>query len=61
MVNHRDEYGIEVDAIVQLCGWRLGATENRLGEGQPEDTDTNLKHFTEQIDSQLSGSPTFSP
>jgi len=59
VLHYRDDYGIEVDAIVQLCDGRWGAIEIKLGEGQVEEAATNLKRFAEQIDSQRSGSPVF--
>ena len=58
-LHYRDDYGVEVDAIVQLHDGRWGAIEIKLGERQVEDAATNLKRFAEQIDSQRSGSPAF--
>jgi predicted AAA+ superfamily ATPase len=57
--HYRDDYGLEVDAIVQLRDGRWGAIEIKLGEGQVEQAATNLKRFSEQIDSQRSGAPAF--
>lgn len=57
--HYRDDYGLEVDAIVQLRDGRWGAIEIKLGEGQVEQAATNLKRFAEQIDSQRSGAPSF--
>ena len=57
--HYRDDYGLEVDAIVQLRDGRWGAIEIKLGEGQVEQAATNLKRFSEQIDSQRSGAPVF--
>ena len=59
VLDYRDDYGIEVDAIVQLCDGRWGAIDIKLGEGQVDAAATNLKRFAEQIDSQRSGSPAF--
>ena len=59
VLHYRDDYGIEVDAIVQLRDGRWGAIEIKLGEGQVDAAAANLKRFAEQIDSQRSGSPTF--
>ena len=56
VLHYRDDYGIEVDAIVQLCDGRWGAIDIKLGEGQVDAAATNLKRFAEQIDSQRSGS-----
>jgi hypothetical protein len=57
--HYRDDYGIEVDAIVQLIDGRWGAIEIKLGEGQVEQASANLKRFAEQIDSERSGPPLF--
>ena len=59
VLHYRDDYGIEVDAIVKLCDGRWGAIDIKLGEGQVDAAATNLKRFAEQIDSQRSGSPAF--
>ncbi|WP_094560596.1 ATP-binding protein [Synechococcus sp. 8F6] len=59
VLHYRDDYGVEVDAIVQLRDGRWGAIEIKLGEGQVEQAAANLKRFSEQIDSQRSGSPAF--
>jgi predicted AAA+ superfamily ATPase len=59
VLHYRDDYGIEVDAIVHLRDGRWGAIEIKLGEGQVEAAATTLKRFAEQIDSQRSGSPVF--
>ena len=59
VLHYRDDYDVEVDAIVQLSDGRWGAIEVKLGEGQVEDAATNLKHFAQQIDSPHSGSPVF--
>ena len=57
--HYRDDYGVEVDAIVQLRDGRWGAIEIKLGEGQLDQAATNLKRFSEQIDHTRSGPPTF--
>ena len=57
--HYRDDYGVEVDAIVQLIDGRWGAIEIKLGEGQVEQAAANLKRFAEQIDSERSESPAF--
>ena len=59
VLHYRDDYGIEVDAIVQLRDGRWAAVEIKLGEGQVDAAATNLKRFAEQIDSERSGSPAF--
>lgn len=57
--HYRDDYGIEVDAIVQLIDGRWGAIEIKLGEGQVDQASAKLKRFGEQIDSERSGPPLF--
>ena len=57
--HYRDDYGREVDAIVQLRDGRWGAIEIKLGEGQVEQAAINLTRFCEQIDVERSGSPSF--
>ena len=59
MFHYRDDYGMAVDAIVQLRYGRWGAIEVKLGEGQVDEAATNLKRFAEQIDNQRSGLPSF--
>lgn len=57
--HYRDDYGVEVDAIVQLRDGRWGAIEIKLGEGQVDQAAANLIRFSEQIDHERSGTPTF--
>jgi uncharacterized protein len=57
--HYRDDYGLEVDAIVQLRDGRWGAIEIKLGEGQVEQAAATLQRFAAQIDSPRSGSPAF--
>lgn len=57
--HYRDDYGVEVDAIVQLIDGRWGAIEIKLGEGQVEQAAANLKRFAAQIDGERSGAPVF--
>ncbi|WP_254935815.1 MULTISPECIES: ATP-binding protein [unclassified Cyanobium] len=59
VLHYRDDYGVEADAIVQLCDGRWGAIEIKLGEGQVDEAAANLKRFSDQIDSQRSGSAAF--
>ena len=59
VLHYRDDYGVEVNAIVQLHDGRWGAIEIKLGEGQVDAAAANLKRFSEQIDQQRSGSPAF--
>lgn len=44
---------------MKLRDGRWGAIEIKLGEGQVDQAATNLKHVSEQIDHQRSGTPTF--
>lgn len=57
--HYRDDYGLEVDAIVQLRDGRWGAIEIKLGEGQVEQAAASLKRLAAQIDGSRSGSPAF--
>jgi predicted AAA+ superfamily ATPase len=57
--HYRDDYGVEVDAIVQLRDGRWCAIEIKLGESQVDQAATNLKRFSQQIDHKRSGPPTF--
>ncbi len=57
--HYRDDYGVEVDAIVQLIDGRWGAIEIKLGEGQVDQAAASLKRFSERIDHERSGTPTF--
>lgn len=59
VLHYRDDYGVEVDAIVQLHDGRWGAIEIKLGESQVDAAAASLKRFSEQIDSQRTGSPAF--
>jgi predicted AAA+ superfamily ATPase len=57
--HYRDNYGLEVDAIVQLRDGRWGAIEIKLGPGQVEAAAANLLRFRDQIDSRRTGEPAF--
>jgi predicted AAA+ superfamily ATPase len=57
--HYRDNYGMEVDAIVQLRDGRWGAIEIKLGEGQVEAAAERLLRFRQQIDSRRTGAPAF--
>ena len=59
VLHYRDDYGVEADAIVQLRDGRWGAIEIKLGERQVDEAAANLKRFSDQIDSQRSGSAAF--
>jgi predicted AAA+ superfamily ATPase len=57
--HYRDNYGIEVDAIVQLRDGRWGAVEIKLGEGQVEAAAAGLLRFQKQLDLTRTGQPSF--
>ena len=57
--HYRDDYGIEVDAIVQLRDGRWGAIEVKLGQAQVEAAAAGLLRFRQQIDSRRTGEPAF--
>ena len=59
VLHYRDDYGVEVDAVVQLHDGRWGAIEIKLGESQVDAAAASLRRFSEQIDQQRSGSPAF--
>ena len=57
--HYRDNYGVEVDAIVQLRDGRWGAVEIKLGEGQVEAAAASLLRFANQLNLERTGSPAF--
>jgi len=57
--HYRDDYGVEVDAIVQLRDGRWGAIEVKLGQGQVEAAAAGLLRFRQQIDTRRTGEPAF--
>ena len=57
--HYRDDYGVEVDAIVQLRDGRWGAIEVKLGQGQVETAAAGLLRFRQQIDTHRTGEPAF--
>ena len=59
LFHYRDDYGIEVDAIVQLRDGRWGAIEIKLGPGQVEAAAAGLLRFRQQIDTSRTGEPAF--
>jgi len=59
LFHYRDDYGVEVDAIVQLRDGRWGAIEIKLGPGQVEAAAAGLLRFRQQIDTRRSGEPAF--
>jgi predicted AAA+ superfamily ATPase len=59
LFHYRDDYGVEVDAIVQLRDGRWGAIEIKLGPGQVEAAAAGLVRFRQQIDTRRTGEPAF--
>jgi hypothetical protein len=57
--HYRDNYGVEVDAIVQLRDGRWGAIGIKLGEGQVEAAAAGLLRFQKQLDLKRTGAPSF--
>ncbi len=57
MLHYRDNYGVEVDAIVQLIDGRWGAFEIKLGAGLAEDGAASLQRFRDVVDTRKSGEP----
>jgi predicted AAA+ superfamily ATPase len=57
--HYRDDYGIEVDAIVQLRDGRWGAIKIKLGEGQVDAAAQGLLRSRQQIDTSRTGEPAF--
>jgi predicted AAA+ superfamily ATPase len=57
--HYRDNYGVEVDAIVQLRNGRWGAIEIKLGQGQVEAAASSLLRFRSQLDIGRTGEPAF--
>ncbi len=57
--HYRDNYGVEVDSIVQLRDGRWGAIEIKLGPNQVEAAAAGLLRFRPQIDTRRTGEPAF--
>jgi hypothetical protein len=57
--HYRDDYGVEVDAIVQLRDGGWGAIGVKLGPGQVEAAAAGLLRFRQQIDTRRTGEPAF--
>jgi predicted AAA+ superfamily ATPase len=55
--HYRDNYGVEVDAIVQLIDGRWGAFEVKLGIGQVDAAAASLRKFADSIDIGSCGEP----
>ncbi len=57
VLHYRDNYGIEVDAVVELADGRWGAFEVKLGPGMIDHGAQSLLRFVEQVDTSRSGPP----
>lgn len=57
VLHYRDNYGVEVDVIVQLVDGRWGAFEVKLGAGLVEEGAASLLRFRDVIDTRKSGEP----
>jgi predicted AAA+ superfamily ATPase len=55
--HYRDQYGLEVDAIVQLIDGRWAAFEIKLGPGLVDDGAASLLKFRDRVDTSRSGEP----
>jgi predicted AAA+ superfamily ATPase len=55
--HYRDQYGLEVDAIVQLIDGRWAAFEIKLGPGLVDDGAASLLKFRDRVDTARSGEP----
>lgn len=55
--HYRDQYGREVDAVVQLSDGRWGAFEIKLGAGRVDEAARALRKFAELVDTNKSGTP----
>ncbi len=59
VLHYRDNYGIEVDAIIETADGRWGAVEVKLGQGRIDQAAEGLLRFREQVDTDRSGTPAF--
>ena len=57
VLHYRDNYGVEVDAVVQLADGRWGAFEVKLGAGLVDEGADALLRFRDAIDTRKSGEP----
>jgi predicted AAA+ superfamily ATPase len=58
VLHYRDNYGVEVEAVVQLVDGRWGAFEIKLGAGLVDEGARSLLRFSEAIDTRKTGEPT---
>jgi predicted AAA+ superfamily ATPase len=57
VLHYRDNYGAEVDAVVQLVDGRWAAFEIKLGAGEVDAGAESLRRFTRQVDTSRYGEP----
>ena len=56
---YRDEKDFEVDAIFRTSNGKWGAIEIKLGAGYVDDAARNLLKFSERVDTNKCGKPSF--
>ena len=59
LFHYRDRNGLEVDAVISLRDGRWGAVEIKMGEKRVNEGIRNLKKFTEKVDLEKMGKPSF--
>lgn len=57
VLHYRDQYGVEVDAVVQLPDGRWGAFEVKLGGRLVDEGAASLLRFRDTVDTSRSGEP----
>jgi predicted AAA+ superfamily ATPase len=57
VLHYRDNYGTEVDAIVQLADGRWAAFEIKLGAGLVDEGAASLQRFQDAVDTRKTGEP----
>ncbi len=57
VLHYRDNYGVEVDAVVQLGDGRWAGFEIKLGAGLVDEGAKSLRRFRDAIDTAKSGEP----
>lgn len=57
VLHYRDNYGVEVDAIVQLADGRWAGFEIKLGAGLVDEGAASLQRFRDAIDTRKTGEP----
>ncbi len=57
VLHYRDNYGVQIDAIVQLVDGRWGAFEIKLGAGLADEGAAALTRFRDVVDTRKTGEP----